>query len=300
MLKVEIGCYHAILFLNSVIAKPDSQTNANQTHELIPSRERPRVPKTKHTDTHLQIEEALASTMTDKRIEVLRAIGRLGSISEAARANGISYKAAWQAIETLSNLAATPLLQKSVGGSGGGGAKLTPAGVQVLEAADRLAQARAEALAQIRGQGRMPMPSIAGVALRTSMRNQLPCTVTEIIKNQGAPRIWLTLAQGQRLSARITRESLELLDLKVGMPVLALCKATAVTIAPTIVAMGEINILTGSIAKRLGSKQDGQLSLAIGQGLHLAGFAQPGSELKLKQPAMAAIAESAVVIGLTH
>lgn len=263
----------------------------------------PPVPTSKPPSDRLKIEDALASTMTDKRIEVLRAIGRLGSISEAARANSISYKAAWQAVETLSNLAATALLQKSTGGSGGGGAKLTPAGLQVLEAADRLAQARAAALAQLSGpanQQQINMPSIAGVALRTSMRNQLPCTVADIEKNQGPPRIWLALADGQRLSARITRESLELLDLKIGMPVLALCKATAVTIAPTIVAIGEINILKGTLAKRLGSKQDGQVSMAIGQGLHLAGFAQPGCELKLRQPAMAAIAESALVIGLTY
>jgi len=81
--------------------------------------------------------------------------------------------------------------------------------------------------------------------------------------------------------------------------VLALCKATAVTIAPSIVAMGEINILKGRITKRLGLKRDGQLSMAVGPNLQLSGFVQVGADLKLKQPAMAAIAESAVVIALT-
>ncbi|UOD51548.1 LysR family transcriptional regulator [Orrella daihaiensis] len=250
----------------------------------------------------MALEQALSSGTTDKRIEVLRAIGRLGSISEAARANGVSYKAAWQAIETLTNLAATPLLQKVVGGAGGGGARLTPAGEQLLRAADHLHQARAIALAEIQGQTTEPsgtISNIASLALRTSMRNQLPCTVAAIERPHGAPRIWLELTDGQRLSARITRESLELLNLSVGMPVLALCKATAVTIAPTIVAMGEVNLLKGHVTKRLGVKSDGQVSLTIGQGLQVAGFVSAGAQLKLKQVATAAIAESAIVIGLT-
>lgn len=43
--------------------------------------------------------------LADKRIDILRRIGDVGSISEAARRAGVSYKAAWQAIETLNNLA---------------------------------------------------------------------------------------------------------------------------------------------------------------------------------------------------
>ncbi|MCD8538065.1 MAG: LysR family transcriptional regulator [Burkholderiaceae bacterium] len=249
----------------------------------------------------IALEDALTSTTTDKRVEVLRAIDRLGSISEAARANGVSYKAAWQAIETLNNLAGAPLLEKSVGGSGGGGARLTAAGQQLLRAADYLSQARARALAEIQNEANdtnLPMANITGIGLRTSMRNQLPCVVCEIDQHHGAPRIWLELADGQQLSSRITRESLELLDLKIGLPVLAMCKATAVTIAPTIVAVGEVNVVKGEIAKRLGTRQDGQLSLALGHGLQLSGFADPNTSLKLKQSAMAAIAQSAIVIGL--
>jgi len=249
----------------------------------------------------LHLEDALASTMTDKRIEVLRAIGSQGSISQAARDNGVSYKAAWQAIETLTNLAGVPLLEKSVGGAGGGGARLTPGAQALLAAADRLAQAKTAALAQIRGE-LVNTPTAAlnmtGMGFRTSMRNQLPCRVQEIDNTSPITRVWLELPDGQRLASRITPESLELLDLKKGQSVLALCKATAVTIAPTIVAVGEVSIVKGHITKRLSLKRDGQVSMSLGQGVQLAGFAQSGTDLKLKQGSMAAIAESAVVIGL--
>jgi molybdate transport repressor ModE-like protein len=48
--------------------------------------------------------------MADRRIAILRGIAQSGSISQAARDVGVSYKAAWQAIDTLTNLAGVPLV----------------------------------------------------------------------------------------------------------------------------------------------------------------------------------------------
>ncbi|MEZ7814253.1 MAG: TOBE domain-containing protein, partial [Burkholderiaceae bacterium] len=198
----------------------------------------------------IQFETVLASVMTDKRVEVLRSIQQVGSISQAARANGVSYKAAWQAVEILGNLAGKALIEKAVGGAGGGGARLTPEGLQVLQAADLLNAARDQALQAMRADKRMSslnLSGIAGVGLRTSMRNQLPCTVTCITRTQGAVLVVLALANAQVLKSRITSESLQLLGLVKGMRVLAMCKAAAVVVAPTIVAVGGINVLTGTV-----------------------------------------------------
>src|SRR5690554_4838898 len=76
----------------------------------------------------LPLNTLLGYEASDKRLDILRRISHTGSISEAARSAGVSYKAAWQAIETLTNLAGTPLVEKAVGGSGGGGAIVTAAG----------------------------------------------------------------------------------------------------------------------------------------------------------------------------
>ena len=170
-----------------------------------------------------------------------------------------------------------------------------------MEAADVLSAAREEALRQIRGGTKAPdskLRNIAGLALRTSMRNQLPCVVGEVRKVQGAAHVQLHIGSNQQLVSRITLESLQLLGLKKGMPVLALCKAAAVTIAPTIVAIGGINLLIGRVIRRIGTKADRQVSLELPSGLQIAGFMQPDGDLKPKQAAMAAIDESAVVIGL--
>lgn len=249
----------------------------------------------------IQYDDVLGSATTDKRIEVLRSIHEAGSISEAARMNGISYKAAWQAIETLSNLAGVALVEKAVGGQGGGGARLSAQGLQVLHAADVLHQARLQALASLDKQkvkSAWNVSGVAGLGLRTSMRNQLPCTVLTTQKSAGSVRVVLKLADDQTLTSRITHESQQLLGLKTGMQVLAMFKATAVTVAPTIVGMGATNLLQGVISRASSTQLQREVSLQLKPGLSLVGFSESDPALKLRQKAMAAIDESAVVIGL--
>ncbi|MEN9538993.1 MAG: hypothetical protein RLZZ126_1228, partial [Pseudomonadota bacterium] len=175
--------------------------------------------------------DALGDSAGDKRIDILRRIAEAGSISEAARQTGVSYKAAWQAIETLGNLAGAPMVQKAVGGAGGGGAQLSPAGRQLLQAADLLHQARQDVLRRLSAgvsAGVSAGPGAAALGLRTSMRNQVPCAVRDLRLRAGGVRVALDMPDGMALSAHITRESAQLLDLRSGQPVLALCKATAV------------------------------------------------------------------------
>ncbi len=244
--------------------------------------------------------EVLGHESTDKRIDILRRIGEGGSISEAARRAGVSYKAAWQAIETLGNLAGTPMVAKAVGGSGGGGAVLTPAGRHVLEAAAMLDAARDRVLALLEpgARGGRGGPGLAALALRTSMRNQMPCVVQTLSATGGLVRVGLGLPGGGLLYARITRESVQLLQLKPGLQVLALCKATAVHVAARIVAAESCNVLVGTVSRVSRAVQGGELALRLEGGVSLVGFAEAGHALKAGQPAMASIEESGVVVAV--
>ena len=248
----------------------------------------------------LHYEQALGYEMADKRLDILRRIGEAGSISEAARAAGVSYKAAWQALETLSNLAGAPLIDKAVGGSGGGGAQLTEAGKQLLRAADLLSHARASAIDQLNldRPGGLSVAGVAGLSLKTSMRNLLPCRIAEIKESGGSVRVTMELANGTQLVSRITTESLQILGLKPGMPVLALFKATIVAIAPEIVAKDGVSLLHGEVAHASSLTGGGEVSLQLMPGLQVIGFARSDSVLALHQPAMAAIDEASIVIGL--
>ena len=65
-------------------------------------------------------------------IRLLEQIDAYGSINRAAKAAGLSYKSAWEKIETLNNLSVKPLVIRQVGGSGGGGTVLTDEGRELL------------------------------------------------------------------------------------------------------------------------------------------------------------------------
>ncbi len=225
--------------------------------------------------------DALGHGMSDKRIEILRGIAASGSISQAARDAGVSYKAAWQAIDTLTNLAGVALVARAVGGSGGGGATLTAQGSELLALADALDAARAAVQAQwAAGQG--AGAALARRALRTSMRNQLP-----------APR------EARAPTGRIVRAVMNLGDagLRAGMPVIALCKATAVRIER---AQGAArgNRIEGRVASVARGEGGDEVSLALDGGLQVVGFAPAGNGLRTRQRAQAVVDESAVVVAL--
>src|SRR5690554_5077736 len=69
----------------------------------------------------------------EQRIALLGQIAESGSITRAAKAIGLSYKAAWDAIDSMNNLAGEPLVERLAGGKGGGGTRLTRRGEQLVE-----------------------------------------------------------------------------------------------------------------------------------------------------------------------
>ncbi len=245
--------------------------------------------------------DVLSHATTDKRIDILRRIGLAGSISEAARGAGVSYKAAWQALETLGNLAGTPMVEKAVGGRGGGGATLTDAGRRVLEAADLLELSRARVMADL-DQGAVGSARTAGLAAsgpRTSMRNQFPCVVRSLTRTQGLVRVGLTLSHGEQIFARVTRESVQLLDLTRGKAVLALCKATAVQVAAQIEPAESRNVLQATVTRATRAHTGGEVSLRLADNLSMVGFVGAGPPLAAGQAVQASVDEAGVVIALT-
>lgn len=258
--------------------------------------------------------DALGHGAGDKRIEILRGIAATGSISRAAREAGISYKAAWQAIDTLTNLAGVALVERAVGGAGGGGARLTAQGTRLLALAGALDAARREVHAQWLSADGAALPR---VALRTSMRNQLPATVERldvagriaraILRFDGRPE------GGPAVAARLTAESAELLGLRPGLPVIALCKATAVRFersppaarrtagsapgphAPT----DAVDRLEGTVAGITRDEGGDELVVTLAGGLRLVGFAAAGTALRTRQRVRAAVDASAWVVALT-
>jgi molybdate transport system regulatory protein len=68
------------------------------------------------------------------KIALLENIASSGSLSEAARTLRMSYRRAWLLLEDLNTSFQQPAARMSVGGRGGGGAALTPFGVELVKA----------------------------------------------------------------------------------------------------------------------------------------------------------------------
>jgi molybdate transport system regulatory protein len=66
------------------------------------------------------------------KIDLLEGIQAFGSLSEAARRMGISYRRAWLLLDSLNNSFNVPVTVNSVGGRGGGGAEVTPFGLLLI------------------------------------------------------------------------------------------------------------------------------------------------------------------------
>ncbi len=68
------------------------------------------------------------------RVVLLERIKQYGSISMAAKSMQMSYRAAWELVESMNKQSTTLLVETTTGGKGGGGAHLTEAGERAIEA----------------------------------------------------------------------------------------------------------------------------------------------------------------------
>lgn len=169
-----------------------------------------------------------------RRVALLEAIETTGSITAGARAVGLSYKGAWDAVNAINNLAETPLVQRNTGGSGGGGTYLTERGHRLV----RTYRAAEEEQARFLEQLNRRLSHLADdfnlmerLAMQTSARNQLLGTVTEVTRGAVNAEVAIELAGGDSLTAVITVASADNLGLETGLSVTALIKASWMIIA---------------------------------------------------------------------
>lgn len=78
------------------------------------------------------------SFLGNGRFSLLKAVDELGSLSKASKKLEISYKKAWDMIESINDAGQEPLTTTSIGGSGGGGMTITAYGKKMLSQFERL------------------------------------------------------------------------------------------------------------------------------------------------------------------
>ncbi len=108
------------------------------------------------------------------KIALLEQIGATGSLSEAARKLGMSYRRAWQLLDSLNAALDEPVTEAHKGGAHGGGSRLTAFGHEVIRIYrnfDGETQRRAaRAFRPIRARARHPRRAAAAPVVRLSGR----------------------------------------------------------------------------------------------------------------------------------
>jgi molybdate transport system regulatory protein len=186
--------------------------------------------------SRMEVLTELGTFLGDTRIRLLESIHAHGSISQAAKHVPLSYKAAWDAVDAMNNLADQPLVERTSGGKHGGGTVLTDYGHKVVALYRAIEAEQQAALDRLMarfadvptGDVRSFQQWLRRMGMRTSARNQLACTVCGLREGVVDMEVYLRLDDEHELVAIITRDSAENLDVRLGAEVVALVKASAV------------------------------------------------------------------------
>lgn len=186
------------------------------------------------------------------RMELLIRIGQSGSITKAAKDMKMSYKAAWDAIDAMNNLSEFPLVESSKGGKGGGGTTITEYAKELIETYTVLQEEHQlflKNLAQRISEKDGHISLLKGMNVRLSARNQLKVKVVEIHKSRVESELLLEFGK-DRLSATITNDSFDTLEIAMGVELYAIFKANALTLSSDItLKKSDVNRFIGTVQR---------------------------------------------------
>jgi len=156
--------------------------------------------------------------------EILEQIEKEESISKTACKLGMSYRYVWNYLQKIEKSLGEPVIETFRGGkSGGGGAKLTELGASLLEEYRRLEDYLGKVLAD--------SEYWEVIGLKISARNRFKGKVVTVEKDVITAKVKVKIEVPVVVTALISREAVEDLDIKVGDEVEAVVKATEVMIA---------------------------------------------------------------------
>ncbi len=242
------------------------------------------------------------------RIALLEQIEQLGSITKAAKAVGVSYKTAWEMVNQINNLAETPLVARTTGGRGGGGARLTDAGRAVLQQYRVIQEEHRRFLKNLDlrlGDTDRLYQFLRRISMRVSARNVFNGTVSSVKRGAVNAEVAISLKGDTVLTAVVTNGAIDNLGLKEGMDAYAIIKASSVMIASDLAAsrLSTRNQLTGNITKLVEGPVSCEVDLDLAGGNTISAVITDGSAkrlgLKVGGMATALFKASSVILGVS-
>ncbi len=253
------------------------------------------------------LERSGQKVFAEERIALLEKIGELGSITKAAKAVGISYKTAWDQVDLMNNLADKPLVERSVGGKGGGGTALTQAGLNVVKQFHIFDEEHRRFLENISSRieaGDQLYAFLRRISLKVSARNIFSGTVTKITRGAVNAMVVLTLKGGAVITATVTVASVDGLGLELGKEAYAIVKASSVILGTDLhtLKVSARNLLCGSVIKIIDGPVNAEINVDLGEGNSISAVITHDSAsdlgLSVGSHACALFKASSVILGV--
>ena len=242
-----------------------------------------------------------------KRVELLRQIAATGSITHAAKAANLSYKAAWDAVSAMNNMADQPLVISATGGKDGGGSRITEYGLRQIQLYDAVESEYRRFLARL-GQNVHDVDELINfmrrLMMQTSARNQFLGRVIGLKLGPINAEVSVDIGGGDQITALVTANSVENLGLVEGGEVYALVKASSVILMSSVETMklSARNQLHGTVASCKKGAVNGEVTIRLAGGKTVTAIITndsiDGLELKEGDPAVAVIKSSSVILGV--
>lgn len=229
------------------------------------------MPKSKQTTLALSaglwLDRKGSSFLGGNRIALLEGIAQHGSITQAAKSIKLSYKAAWDAVDAMNNLAEKPLVIRATGGQHGGGTRLTEYGEHVVQLYRQLEAGQQRVLARMQAEihdtDRLT-DLLKAIAMKTSARNQLRGTIKRVTKGTVNADVVLDLGDGLEIFANITNEAVTELALKRGREAIALIKSSFVLLTPDAnIRISASNRLPGKVSAIVSGAVNSEVKLQL-------------------------------------
>ncbi|MEW6593145.1 MAG: TOBE domain-containing protein [Candidatus Hadarchaeota archaeon] len=156
------------------------------------------------------------------RVELLLAIEKEKSLNRAAAKLGMSYRHAWGVIKELEQKLGFNVVEAERGGASGGSTRLTKQGQKLVREYKQMSEAIGEIVKE--------KTFWEGISTKLSARNRLSGVIESVKIGEVGATVKMSVKPGE-ITAFITREAAEDLELKKGDRVEAVVKATEVMIA---------------------------------------------------------------------
>jgi molybdate transport system regulatory protein len=196
----------------------------------------------------------LIGGLNERLFRLLAAVETTGSINQAAKDVGLTYKGAWEMIERANNLSPQLLISTAVGGRQGGGTQLTAAGKGLLNLFLQIQAEHQQFLAQINQRlvnDQEVIHLLKRLVVKASARNQFFGKVTKVVTDEIDAEIIVALKGGETLVATMTKPAVKSLAIRAGTEVMALIKAPEIMLITDFAntRLSARNQLQGTVAR---------------------------------------------------